>query len=542
MKISNEIQLPGRRHTMPDSDADLLQSMKQKHTQRDFAQLCERYSKPAFNLAFYLIRDAHLAEEAVQETMLSLWNAAPNLDTGDLRGWIMRTVANKSMNLARGRSRLKSAMKSFKQKRPADSIESQEEHTERSELVGELNRYLNELPLLDRQLVALHFVSNLSQQQIADRLKVPQTTISGRLRRILQGLRNKLTSAGLAVSLIDLDASVMDDAITQYGSPPSEFHKRLTEIPNNLKANAAPSKRPAAAGWAVLALLLVLSGLAWKATDTALPSKRETSKPLPKKSTQPQTKSPLASEVPASPGDALEVIYRDEFDGPKLSSFWAAALPSKHLKFGTEKDRSRLLFSLANNDTSPNAPVLEAELKSNPIDLGNKGSVFIRFEMLLPRLSGTIEYKYEIMTNQSETVYVFNHHIQRLPGRKGYQVTILPSPKDPKGASYRVKQLDFDVSWEVALETPETGRPGTVISNERTSNFKRKPDGGWNTQTQDHKTMFRSIRIRLSVKVHPGSWIEWPLERALIYRANRKLPPGTNFPIAPEPISKLASP
>ena len=54
-------------------DISLLMAISQHRDSEAFTQLCERHRGRAFNAAFRILRDQALAEDAVQDAMLSIW-------------------------------------------------------------------------------------------------------------------------------------------------------------------------------------------------------------------------------------------------------------------------------------------------------------------------------------------------------------------------------------------------------------------------------------------------------------------------------------
>ena len=54
-------------------DISLLKAISQRRDSEAFTQLCKRHRGRAFNTAFRILRDQALAEDAVQDAMLSIW-------------------------------------------------------------------------------------------------------------------------------------------------------------------------------------------------------------------------------------------------------------------------------------------------------------------------------------------------------------------------------------------------------------------------------------------------------------------------------------
>src|SRR2546421_652916 len=84
-------------------DHSLLQSIAARRDEAAFSELCARFGKRELTTAFRILQDAALAEDAVQEAMLSIWqrSATAVQPTGESADWILRIVTNKSLHVRR---------------------------------------------------------------------------------------------------------------------------------------------------------------------------------------------------------------------------------------------------------------------------------------------------------------------------------------------------------------------------------------------------------------------------------------------------------
>ncbi|WP_199616249.1 RNA polymerase sigma factor [Paenibacillus alkalitolerans] len=87
---------------MSQTDADLLESIKQGDREA-FATLMNKYEAIALNWAREVVRDHHLAEDAVQEAFIRLQNKIHSLhDPASFRPWFRQTVRRTAINMIRG--------------------------------------------------------------------------------------------------------------------------------------------------------------------------------------------------------------------------------------------------------------------------------------------------------------------------------------------------------------------------------------------------------------------------------------------------------
>ncbi|OFI36842.1 RNA polymerase subunit sigma-70 [Arthrobacter sp. SW1] len=136
-------------------------------------------------------RDENLADDVVQETVLRVWQHAPNV-RGSLRSYLFRTARNVIIDNYR-RSR----------RRPEEGNTDTVELAESSERVDELlNRVLMEEALLRLSqehrevLVALHY-QGFTVNEAALRLNIPSGTVKSRAFYAVRALRTILDEMGV---------------------------------------------------------------------------------------------------------------------------------------------------------------------------------------------------------------------------------------------------------------------------------------------------------------------------------------------------------
>ena len=138
-------------------DSTLLRALAEKRDPAAFNELYERHRQEAYNLALRITRDQDLAEDALQEAMLVLWQKAGQFSGENVCGLIMSIVASRSSNLAKGRKR---SRKREEHKRAMQQTEPKAmlaETNEKDELVAALRDQIDLLPDLERQLVACYY-------------------------------------------------------------------------------------------------------------------------------------------------------------------------------------------------------------------------------------------------------------------------------------------------------------------------------------------------------------------------------------------------
>jgi RNA polymerase sigma-70 factor (ECF subfamily) len=155
------------------------------------AELYDRYGRAAYALALRILRDAALAQDAVQEAFLTAWRTAPSYDPrrGAPSTWLMTLVHRRAVDVVRREDRRRAA--------PLDDapVASGDATDETAELRIERRRVQDALALLapnEREALELAYYGGLSQSEIAERLGVPLGTVKSRMFAGLARLREAL--------------------------------------------------------------------------------------------------------------------------------------------------------------------------------------------------------------------------------------------------------------------------------------------------------------------------------------------------------------
>ncbi len=149
----------------------------------------------AYNLARWLTRNAHDAEDVVQEAYLRAYQFFDGFHGGDGRAWLLRIVRNTCYTwLEKNRPR-----------EPAVAFDETQHGTERNEAGPEapllahedremLRRALEELPTEFRETIVLREMEGLSYKEIAAVSGIPVGTVMSRLARARERLQECLAA------------------------------------------------------------------------------------------------------------------------------------------------------------------------------------------------------------------------------------------------------------------------------------------------------------------------------------------------------------
>jgi RNA polymerase sigma-70 factor (ECF subfamily) len=160
---------------------------------RAFERLIRPELSSAYRLAGYLIGDASAAEDAAGEAVLRAWQAFPRLrEESQFRAWFGRIVANVCNDQMRRRRIVAFAPLDGPEPEPADPFRSALNRVA-------LGRALATLSPEQRAVVVLRYLLDLTNEEIADRLHIPNGTVKSRLHYAFVALRRELESSAEVV-------------------------------------------------------------------------------------------------------------------------------------------------------------------------------------------------------------------------------------------------------------------------------------------------------------------------------------------------------
>jgi RNA polymerase sigma-70 factor (ECF subfamily) len=159
------------------------------------AELYDRYGRTAYALAFRILRDGALAEDAVQDAFLSAWRTSASFDArrGKAATWLLTLVHRRAVDVVRREERRRAAPLDDA---PVAAGDATDESAEVRELRRGVQAALGVLTPAEREALELAYYGGLSQSEIAERLGVPLGTVKSRMFAGLAKLREALGEAG----------------------------------------------------------------------------------------------------------------------------------------------------------------------------------------------------------------------------------------------------------------------------------------------------------------------------------------------------------
>ena len=152
----------------------------------------QTYGRLVYSLAYKVLGDPGLAEDATQQTFVQAWRAAGSYDpTRALGAWLTTIAKRVAIDVHRRERR----------HRNLDNVDTADSSTlvtlppsvEQINDVAAVRRALDELPTTDRQLIKLQHFDELTHAEIAEELEIPLGTVKSRTFRAHKRLAGLLS-------------------------------------------------------------------------------------------------------------------------------------------------------------------------------------------------------------------------------------------------------------------------------------------------------------------------------------------------------------
>ena len=163
------------------------------HDSSRFEQVVLPHLDVAYNLARWLVRNRHDAQDVVQEAYLRAFRFFGGYQGGDARAWLLKIVRNTSYSFLE-KNRTAERAEEFDEKVHAteSGSPSAEAALLRNVESQMLREALEQLPVNFREILVLRELEGLSYKEIAEMLDMPMGTVMSGLARGRSRLRECL--------------------------------------------------------------------------------------------------------------------------------------------------------------------------------------------------------------------------------------------------------------------------------------------------------------------------------------------------------------
>jgi RNA polymerase sigma factor (sigma-70 family) len=192
-------------------DGALLARYRRERDTGAFSALVHRHGPMVLGVCRRVLRDSHAADDAFQATFLVLARKADQVRPPDrLAPWLYG-VAYRTALKARGRAyRRQQVEQQYATEMANRAVAAPDEP---SDLLPIIDEQLSALPEKYRAPLVLCGVQGLNKAEAAERLGLPEGTVSSRLARAREMLRDRLSRRGVVVPVAALGATLTADTL-----------------------------------------------------------------------------------------------------------------------------------------------------------------------------------------------------------------------------------------------------------------------------------------------------------------------------------------
>lgn len=179
--------------TTPD-DLDLIQAVSQRDSGA-LMELYDRYHRICFAVSYRILHDATMAEEAVQDTFLQVWNRAGTFDPArgsNVRGWILTILHHRSIDFRRRHIDRHPGSVALDDVEYRLAVPDAWAEVSATLTRDDVRTALATLPREQQRAIELAYFDGMTHGEIAEQESVPLGTVKGRLRLGLKKLSTEL--------------------------------------------------------------------------------------------------------------------------------------------------------------------------------------------------------------------------------------------------------------------------------------------------------------------------------------------------------------
>jgi RNA polymerase sigma-70 factor (ECF subfamily) len=172
---------------------------------RAFSDLIDRYKVLVFNLLDRMIFDKALVEDLAQEVFIRVYQGLPGF-RGESRfsTWVYRIAYNVcAAELDRARHRVDFISIEEKREEEGPRLELRDVRQDAEALISRIDfrwtiqRLMDRLPPRYKAILTLHYLQEMSYEEIGEIMTLPMGTVKTHLHRAKQALRDTIVKEGL---------------------------------------------------------------------------------------------------------------------------------------------------------------------------------------------------------------------------------------------------------------------------------------------------------------------------------------------------------
>lgn len=181
-------------------DADVVALLAHGQVQAAFELLLPRYEAKVYRLCLTLLREAHAAEDAAQDSLLRVWRSLGGFDgrKAALSTWVYAVTRNRCLTLLATRPGRTESLSLPEVQAEVDLIAAPPAAHPGDASAAALRRLVEALPETPRRCISLYYFDEHSVAEVAAMLGLPEGSVKNHMHRARASLLGALQAQGLA--------------------------------------------------------------------------------------------------------------------------------------------------------------------------------------------------------------------------------------------------------------------------------------------------------------------------------------------------------
>lgn len=191
---------------MVQANENILVEAAQRGDLSAFNALLSSYQQPAYQVAYRILGDADSAADAVQDSLIKVYDRIHQFHGGSFKAWLLRVVTNTCYDKLRWERRRRTRQLDDTGILPEDDVRlidarpTPHDHAESSELMRAMMTEIRKLPAEQQQVLLMCDLEGLAYDEAAHRTGANLGTVKSRLSRARAKMRDALTKNGIVLS------------------------------------------------------------------------------------------------------------------------------------------------------------------------------------------------------------------------------------------------------------------------------------------------------------------------------------------------------
>lgn len=168
---------------------DKLLSLIGKGNELAFGELYNRYWENMFQFGYEVIHSKDATKDIIQDVFCRLWSNRASLDITNLKAYLLQSVKNGLIKHIKSNSLIACDELMVSEELVSNQVEEVISFNEASH---QIETMINELPTKTQEVFRLSRFTELSNQEIADKLSISKATVDWHIKQSLKQLRLSL--------------------------------------------------------------------------------------------------------------------------------------------------------------------------------------------------------------------------------------------------------------------------------------------------------------------------------------------------------------